>query len=204
MAQASKDVADVRSKLTAASIALFNAQGYDGTSVNDIVARAGLTKGAFYHYWDSKTDCLRELHKSFIDGELSRLIEAVEGSTDASDALRRIVRIFLYGVDRHHAMARIFDQEWRHVEGAGFEEIRRDRDRIAEIVTEQIQRGVDAGDFVPTDAPNILALAVIGMCGWAHRWFSPDGVMSYEQIADMWSDSFLDGISAKRRKRAGK
>ena len=35
---------------------LFFERGYDNTTVNDIIAEAGLSKGAFYHYFASKFD----------------------------------------------------------------------------------------------------------------------------------------------------
>jgi AcrR family transcriptional regulator len=197
------DASGVHAKLSAAAIELFDARGYDATSVNDVVSLAGLTKGAFYHYFSSKDDCLRELHKSFIEGELTRLEQSVAESTDPTDAIRRIIRSFLYGVQQHHALTRIFDQEWRHVEGEGFEEIRGKRDRIAEIVTEQFERGMASGVFERNEAPHVLALAVIGMCGWAHRWFQADGSMSWEAIADMWSAAFLSGILQRKTPSRG-
>lgn len=40
---------------------LFFAHGYDNTTVNDIIREAGLSKGAFYHYFDSKASLLEAL-----------------------------------------------------------------------------------------------------------------------------------------------
>ena len=40
---------------------LFLARGYEATTVNDIIDRAGLSKGAFYHYFDSKEALLDAL-----------------------------------------------------------------------------------------------------------------------------------------------
>jgi AcrR family transcriptional regulator len=40
---------------------LFFAHGYDNTTVNDIIREAGLSKGAFYHYFDSKAALLEAL-----------------------------------------------------------------------------------------------------------------------------------------------
>ena len=40
---------------------LFFARGYDNTTVNDIIHEAGLSKGAFYHYFDSKAALLEAL-----------------------------------------------------------------------------------------------------------------------------------------------
>jgi AcrR family transcriptional regulator len=41
--------------------ALFFSAGYEATTVNDILARAGASKGAFYHYFDSKEALLDAL-----------------------------------------------------------------------------------------------------------------------------------------------
>jgi AcrR family transcriptional regulator len=40
---------------------LFASQGYDGTSVNQIIAELGVSKGAFYHYFKSKEDLVEAL-----------------------------------------------------------------------------------------------------------------------------------------------
>ncbi|MDX1665413.1 MAG: TetR/AcrR family transcriptional regulator [Candidatus Promineifilaceae bacterium] len=40
---------------------LFYSQGFDNTSVGEIVAAVGVAKGTFYHYFDSKSDLLSAL-----------------------------------------------------------------------------------------------------------------------------------------------
>ena len=182
-----------RDRLTSAASELFSAQGYDRTSVDEIVRAAGLTKGSFYHYFASKEECLRGLHRSFIESELARLEQAVEGSVDPADAITRMLRAFLRGVEEHHALFRIFDQEWRAIESDGSAAIRSKRDRIAEIVTEQIQAGINGGYFPSAGDAAVVALGLIGMCGWAHRWYDPGGSLSSEQIADVWALSLLAG-----------
>jgi TetR/AcrR family transcriptional repressor of nem operon len=43
------------------SYALFVASGYRATTVSDICASAHVTKGAFYHHWESKEALFRDL-----------------------------------------------------------------------------------------------------------------------------------------------
>ena len=46
--------ADTRSKLLAVAIDLVRAQGFCATSVDSLCAAAGVTKGAFFHHFESK------------------------------------------------------------------------------------------------------------------------------------------------------
>lgn len=43
-----------REKLLAAALGVIREQGYSATSVDDLCARAGVTKGAFFHHFKSK------------------------------------------------------------------------------------------------------------------------------------------------------
>jgi TetR/AcrR family transcriptional repressor of nem operon len=43
-------------KLVEAGIKLVRAQGYNATTVDDICAAAGVTKGGFFHYFKSKEE----------------------------------------------------------------------------------------------------------------------------------------------------
>ena len=45
--------------------ALFLTHGYDNASLNDVIAAAGISKGAFYHYFPSKEALLEALAERF-------------------------------------------------------------------------------------------------------------------------------------------
>jgi len=50
---------------------LFLSQGYERTTINDVIVRAGLSKGAFYHYFRSKEDLLEAIAARFSEQSLA-------------------------------------------------------------------------------------------------------------------------------------
>ena len=46
-----------REKLLDAAVHVIRARGYSGSRVDDICEEAGVTKGAFFHHFESKEDC---------------------------------------------------------------------------------------------------------------------------------------------------
>ena len=56
--------------------ALFTSKGYDNTSVQDILDGAGIAKGTFYHYFDSKVALLDALVARLTDATL-RMVEPI-------------------------------------------------------------------------------------------------------------------------------
>ncbi len=74
---------------------LFAREGYGGTSLNAVVAEAGVTKGALYHHFAGK----RELFRAVFDREQRRLAhalaEAFEGEQDPWEGLQASCRAFL-------------------------------------------------------------------------------------------------------------
>ena len=52
---------DTKAKIVSASWKLFYDQGYEETTVEDIIEASGTSRGSFYHYFSSKDDLLGSL-----------------------------------------------------------------------------------------------------------------------------------------------
>jgi len=51
----------------------FAERGFEGASLNEILAEAGISKGAYYYYFDDKDDLFATVLESAIDAILKRL-----------------------------------------------------------------------------------------------------------------------------------
>ncbi|MFE0017752.1 TetR/AcrR family transcriptional regulator [Mesorhizobium sp. NPDC059054] len=71
---------------------LFFEHGYDNTTVNDIIREAGLSKGAFYHYFASKEALLEALAARVARDSLAELRPMIEDPS--LDAIGRINALF--------------------------------------------------------------------------------------------------------------
>ena len=56
-----KNLQSTKKKIVSAAWRLFYEQGYNGTTIDDIVSESGTSKGSFYHYFSSKDDLLSSL-----------------------------------------------------------------------------------------------------------------------------------------------
>ena len=74
--QAQRRATTTRALLDAAR-SLFAEKGYHGTAAEEIVRRAGLTRGALYHHFEDKKDLFRVVVDE-MEGEIDEEIEAAE------------------------------------------------------------------------------------------------------------------------------
>lgn len=82
--------ADVRiNELMDAAESLFLEKGFDATTVSDIVARAGVAKGTYYHYFAAKPDIYEALRHRYMDWFLSQTQQAMDACA-AGDADARL------------------------------------------------------------------------------------------------------------------
>ena len=84
-----------RDALLAAARALFAERGYAGVGTEEVVRRAGVTRGALYHHFRDKQDLFRAVFEQ-TEAELVQAIGAqVEGIADPMELLHAGVRAFL-------------------------------------------------------------------------------------------------------------
>jgi AcrR family transcriptional regulator len=83
---------DRRRELLDHAQALFFERGYDATSVNDVIAMAGISKGAFYHHFPSKESLLEALAERLAQESIAQVQDVLDDrSLSAVDSLNRFL-----------------------------------------------------------------------------------------------------------------
>jgi len=88
--------ANVKRKIIDSARRLFNRHGFESVSIQQIMAAAGLTHGAFYGYFKSKSDLYAEvLGCFFTDPEWTNCWEGVHVDLSSTDVGPQVVRAYL-------------------------------------------------------------------------------------------------------------
>ncbi len=81
-----KNDKNTKGKIINAAWDLFYEQGYEYTTVEEIIEKSGTSKGSFYHYFEGKDALLGSLSYIF-DEEYARLSESMPSDMSAFDKL---------------------------------------------------------------------------------------------------------------------
>ena len=81
--------AATRAALLDAGRDLFAAKGFAGAGREEIVERAGVTRGAMYHHFASKEDLFRAVYERCEEEVLDQVMAAAAGAGDPKEMLRR-------------------------------------------------------------------------------------------------------------------
>jgi hypothetical protein len=66
--------------------------------------------------------------------------------------------------------------------------------QYVDIIYDIIQEGVKEGLFRKDTDIKLMAWALMGMINWVYKWGKADGRVSFDRIADFFSDLFLVGV----------
>ncbi len=151
-----KKARSTKKKIVSAAWRLFYEQGYDNTTVDDIVAESGTSKGSFYHYFEGKDALLSSLSFLFDEKyeELMPTIDPEMHSIDKLLYLNREVFGMIEDTVSLELLARLFSTQLvtrgeRHL---------MDLDRTYYRVLRQIiQEGLTKGEIRPTTSVSELS-----------------------------------------------
>jgi len=141
-------------EIVAAALGAFAEHGYEGTRLDDVARRAGVTKGTIYLYFKNKEDLFQAMVRQTVVPILARAEEEVAGYQGSSaELLRTMVRNWwgaVNGTPLAGVVKLIVAEATNFPEVTRFyyrEVIRRGQLLFAQV----LQRGVDSGEFRPVD-----------------------------------------------------
>jgi AcrR family transcriptional regulator len=184
---------DLESLLRVA-VGLFNERGYDGTSMEDLARKLGITKSAIYHHVPSKEELLKLAVNRALDGLFALVDELDRVDGRAVDRLEHLVRgSVAVLVDRLPFVTLLLRVRGNtKVERQALIR-RREFDRIvAELVTEAAADGDLRADIDPATAARLL----FGMVNSLVEWYRPQGHIGGADLADAVATMAFDGLRA--------
>jgi AcrR family transcriptional regulator len=106
---ASAELRPVREKLTASAFELFDEQGYEQTTVDDIAERAGVGRTTLFRHFPSKEALIFPDHESVLADVRARLAAADAGTALVAvhEAARLVLRHYLSEGDRARSRFRL-------------------------------------------------------------------------------------------------
>jgi len=186
----------VKERLLRVATRLFARHGFEGTSVQDIVDAAGVTKGAMYHYYGSKDDLLFEVYHQLLTMQMSHLTDIVKGSGTPEERLRDaaidVVETSLTNLDE----LIVFFRSLHMLPDDRQTQIRAERRAYHDVFRGLVEEGMAAGVFRTEVSADIIVHYFLSAVNQLGSWFRPDGQLTARQVAEQYAELLLGGLRA--------
>ncbi|MFH1240782.1 MAG: TetR/AcrR family transcriptional regulator [Pseudomonadota bacterium] len=152
-----------RARLLEAGINLFAEKGYAGTSVREIVSRAGVTKPVLYYYFKSKEGMFRFILDWAAERQEAMLKEVLETPGTVLDRLIYLYRRIYQGVlEKQNLFKMIHNLIFGPPRGAPEYDYQAYQVRLVKAIKAIYAEGLAAGEVKAAD-PEEVAVLVLGL-----------------------------------------
>jgi AcrR family transcriptional regulator len=167
---------------------LFIDKGYEETTVDDILEASGLSKGGFYHYFQSKEEVLLEVINNFIEKILAEVEPIIENKAlGAMEKLRLFIEKELTIKKENMAFSKYFTAEKRSdfiIYKYNLSFAQKYVGPLVRIVEQGIAEGVFHLEF-PYESVDILIRALATTISYVENELVNDHEKFYRYIASM-------------------
>jgi AcrR family transcriptional regulator len=188
---------ETRAKIIESSIKLFSTRGFNAASVDDICRDAGVSKGAFYHHFESK----QALFLALLDGWLQTIDQAIEAARDKTvpETFLQMTEAFPYIFETAGEGLPMFLEFWlqasrdEKIWQASIAPYR----RYHKYFTSLIKKGVAEGSFVEVN-PDVAARMIVAMAMGLllQSLLDPKGA-NWEKVARDCTTTIMSGLQNK-------
>lgn len=179
---------------TAAQI--FSRRGFHQTTLAHIADALKIAKPTLYHYFKSKDAILLEIQQAAI-------AQMLDADIDGTASGREQIRAFF-----HRYVEMIVDDFGTCLIMTGVLPllpenrmlVRKGSKSIEVILRDMLKRGIDDGSVLPCD-PKIEAKFIFGALNWIPYWYSSEGDLDIEALADRAIAFVMRGLDARAEGR---
>lgn len=180
-------------QLLEAATRLFREKGYHNTSMQDLADALGMQKASLYYYVNSKEELLNRLLERASSLLLAQIDELYAADLSPTEKLRRALQNHALTVMENLDLIAVYVQEYRRFPSQRLQEVLAGRKHYEETLMRILDDGIVRGEFRPVNT-KMAVLGFLGMLNWTHQWFSPDGELTAQEVANTLVDLALHGV----------
>jgi AcrR family transcriptional regulator len=202
----SKNYPEIRDSILRSAAKLFAAKGYPNASIEDLANACNSSRGALYHYFDSKHGILAKVLLTHLDVVLDAL-GAVESRDEAPlENFRALMRRLMALNAQNQAEQITLLNETNELDESGRKLVTEKQRQIVDIIARALTR-LDSQKRMTGGRRKVYTMMILGALNYSYNWYRADGSITPEAYADMTVDSFIRGFinsDAPRDARDGK
>ncbi len=189
-----KNSRNTKSKIVDAAWELFYKQGYEETTIEEIVEVSGTSKGSFYHYFNGKDALLGSLSDLF-DHQYEVLVEKVDENMNSFDKLMYLNKELFHMIDNRISvdlLGRLYSSQLvTHGQRHLMDHNRVYYKLLRQIIAEGQERGELKGEVSVSEFAKAYALCERGLI---YDWCICNGEYSICEYGQKMMPIFLSGL----------
>ncbi|MBR5533719.1 MAG: TetR/AcrR family transcriptional regulator [Ruminiclostridium sp.] len=194
---AKKNPRNTRGKIVSAAWQLFYEQGYEETTVEEIIETSQTSKGSFYHYFDGKDALLSTLSDLF-DEKYEALQETMDPDMPAMDQLLYLNSELFRMIENKvsvELLARLLSTQ---LVTNGERHLLNQKRTYYRLLRKIITQGQERGEFSDRQSVSeMVRLYALSERALMYDWCLRGGEFSLRQYAAQVMPVFLDGFRAE-------
>jgi TetR/AcrR family transcriptional regulator, cholesterol catabolism regulator len=190
-----------REEIIRAAAHVFRERGYESATLRDVAVALDTDRASLYYYVGSKEELLQEIVREALGRDIAAAEAVKRRRAKTPEKIRALIEAMVISYTDNYPHMNVYmedlgriarqDSEW------SIDIIERTR-TYESLVHTIVARGRSDGTL-RNDLPiELCALALFGMVNWMHRWYRPTIKWSPQEIAQTYTEIYLNGYGTGR------
>jgi AcrR family transcriptional regulator len=190
----SENYDDIQRGILTSACGLFARQGYMRASISDLADACKLSRGALYHYFESKEAILFAILDAHIREMIADVEAAMAGKTTTLEQFRAAIQAIVELNARSSDEQRVILNDLSFLGETEQDAIKALERQLVDVVADLLIRLDKEGKIVKRTR-KIYSMMLFGILNFSHTWYDPKGGVDPKEFADMVVDLFLYGFT---------
>ena len=188
-----------RSQILEAALRCFAHQGYHQTTMDDIVAESGLSKGTLYWYYQGKREIFLFVMEDWLGGWGKSLQGSFSPQDSPAEKLRKLNQVMIRSGLELRDLLPVVMEFWSHAtqDETIKEMLRAMFEEYDSLISGIIQEGISSGEFREGNVHHLASILVAAYDGLLFQWMLNPEAFPWPETATTLIESLLASMTKK-------